>query len=105
MLVSYGSGPFPVLTEDILSAYKIGLVGEGWPAMGTNVPDAYVAEFMRRRRPVAVWLDPDGPGRKAAARYTKQLRAYGLTVIDIRSEKDPKLHTIEEIRATLHSAI
>jgi len=81
-----------------LSAYKVGLVGEGWAVMGTSIPDSYIAELMRRKVTVNVWLDPDKAGRKAAARYCKQLTAFGLTVNNILSTKDPKLHTLGEIK-------
>lgn len=98
LVARWGSAPSPTLCEDILSAYKVGLVGEGWAVMGTSVPDSYIAELMRRKVTVNVWLDPDKAGRKAAARYCKQLTALGLRANNILSTKDPKLHTLGEIK-------
>jgi hypothetical protein len=94
--------PRVVLTEDILSAFKISLTGEeAWPVMGTSVPASYVAELMRRGVQAVTWLDPDAAGRKAAARYGKQLRAYGVPVRDIVSARDPKLHHLQDIKEIL----
>lgn len=101
MIARWGSAPSPTLCEDILSAYKVGLVGEGWAVMGTSVPSAYVAELMRRQCVVNIWLDPDVAGRRAAAKYKKQLQAYGLQVRDIKSTLDPKKHSREEIKEYL----
>lgn len=84
-----------------MSAYKVGLVGEGWAVMGTSIPSSYIAELMRRRVRVNVWLDPDAAGRRAAAKYRKQLLAYGLDVNDILSTRDPKLHTRAQIKEYL----
>ena len=56
---------------------------------------------MKRGGKVNVWTDPDPAGRKAAAKFTKQLSAYGLEVRVISSAKDPKLHTRGEIQEIL----
>lgn len=101
LIARWGSAPSPTLCEDILSAYKVGLVGEGWAVMGTSIPSSYIAELMRRRVRVNVWLDPDAAGRRAAAKYRKQLQAYGLDVNDILSTRDPKLHTRAQIKEYL----
>lgn len=98
LLPRWGRAPVPTLTEDILSAIKIGMVAEGWAVLGTKVSDHMIAALLRRGSPVNVWLDPDAAGRKGAAKIVKQLRAYGLEVRDIVSTRDPKLHTLEEIR-------
>jgi DNA primase len=76
---------------------KIGLVAEGWAVLGTRVSDHMVSELMKRGGRVNVWLDPDPAGRKGAEKIGKQLRAYGLEVRDILSERDPKLHTRDQI--------
>ena len=101
LIARWGSAPSPTLSEDILSAYKVGLVGEGWAVMGTSIPSAYIAELLRRGCVVNLWLDPDPAGRRAAAKYRKQLQAYGLRVRDILSTLDPKRHTREEIKEYL----
>lgn len=68
--------------------------------MGTSVPPAYVAGLLEAGG-VTLWLDPDTAGQRAAARYGKQLRAYGIPVRNILSVRDPKLHFINEIQEYL----
>lgn len=98
LMPAWGSFAVPTLTEDMLSAMKIGLVAEGWAVLGTRVSDHQVSELMRRGGRCNVWLDPDAAGRRGAGKIIKQLRAYGLEVRDILSERDPKLHTRDEIK-------
>ena len=97
LLARWGTAAVPTLTEDILSAAKIGMVAEGWAVLGTTVSDHMVAELMKRGR-CNVWLDPDAAGRRGAAKIGKRLRAYGVEVRDIVSVRDPKLHTFQEIK-------
>lgn len=97
----FGSGPAVTLTEDLLSAYKVGLVGEGWCLLGTRAGPGLLALLLAARRPVNIWLDPDAAGRRAAGKLIRQLRGYGLEVRDILSRKDPKLHTRDEIKEIL----
>jgi hypothetical protein len=97
LLVRYGSAPTVTLTEDILSAFKVGLVAEAWCLMGTHASPRLIAALLERGAPVALWLDPDAPGRRAAAKVHKTLSSYGLSVRIIRSRLDPKLHTFDEI--------
>lgn len=94
----FGAGPIVVLTEDILSAYKVSRACvEAMPLMGTKLSTTVAAEIIRDGRPVACWLDPDAAGRTAAAKVCKTLRAYGVKVTNIESERDPKLLSREEI--------
>ena len=101
VLPAFGSALAVTLTEDILSAYKVGTVAEGWAMMGTSCPDFVVSRLLDRAGPVNVWLDPDPPGRRAAAKVTKRLRSLGLAVNNIVSEHDPKLMTREQIKELL----
>lgn len=101
LLPRYGSSDTITLTEDLLSAFKIGLVAEAWCLMGTHANLRLIAALLERKAPVALWLDPDAPGRHAAQRVHKQLTAYGIEVRRIRSERDPKLHTFDQIKEYL----
>lgn len=101
LLATWGQSQTPTLTEDMLSAMKVGMVAEGWAVLGTRVSDHMVAELMKRGGKANVWLDPDAAGRAGANKIGKQLRAYGVDVRDIVSERDPKLHTRDEIRSIL----
>lgn len=98
LLPRYGRASSVVLTEDLLSAFKVGLVGEAWCLMGTYANPRLIAALLQRKAPVAVWLDPDAPGRRAAAKVHKQLKAYGIEARVIHSERDPKLHTFDQIK-------
>lgn len=87
----WGSAGSITLTEDILSAYKVGLVAEGWCLLGTSLSRTCFDMLVTAGKPVNVWLDPDAPGRRAAHKITSALRGWGLEVNNIVSLKDPKL--------------
>lgn len=89
--------PCSVITEDLLSATKVG----GIAALGTFANDALVTHLMRVGKPVAVWFDPDLAGQRGSGKIIKQLRAYGLAVRNVESQRDPKLHTRDQIKEYL----
>lgn len=97
LLPRWGSFVVPTLTEDMLSAIKIGSVAEGIALLGTNISDHTMSHLLKRGGRVNVWTDPDPAGRKASIKIRKQLIAYGVEVRDILSQRDPKLHTRAEI--------
>jgi len=96
-----GSGSEIVLTEDILSAFRVGQLSEAWALLGTNLTDAVLARLLERRAPVAVWLDPDAAGRKAARVIGRRLALCGVPVRTVRSAQDPKLLSRREIALVL----
>lgn len=98
----YGKGKEIVLTEDILSAWKVGRITSAWSILGTSLSQSQCAKLLQHEKPVRIWLDPDGPGRKAASKIFKQLNAYGVDARVIRSDTDPKLLTRDEIRRRLN---
>lgn len=93
VLPRWGEAPSVTLVEDLLSCYKVGSTQgcEAWCLMGTSLKSNMLAELLRAGKPVNVWLDPDAAGKRAASKIAKQLRAVGLTVNTITSERDPKL--------------
>ncbi|QKL73346.1 DNA primase [Ralstonia solanacearum] len=98
LVARYGDGPAVVLTEDILSAYKVSLAGvAGWSLLGTRLNTYTTAQVLSARKPVFVWLDPDAAGQAAAKEIMRTLRAYGVSVRNVVSTKDPKLLSREEI--------
>lgn len=104
----FGAAEDVTLTEDILSAYKVGIVGEGWAMMGTRVNDYALSILLLRRARVNVWMDNDLPplfpvnrGQIAARKIGTQLRAAGLEVRNIISPRDPKLMHADEIKELL----
>ena len=95
----YGTAQDVTLTEDLLSAYKVGSVAEGWSLLGTSISPHTLTALIQRNCRVNVWLDPDPPGRRAAKKVLAALRGAGLEARDIRSSVDPKLvhrHMIKE---------
>lgn len=101
----YGQADRITLTEDILSAYKVGKVAEGWCMLGTSLPHELMAAILRSGKAVNVWLDNDLPplhpvnrGQMAAVKVLKQLRAAGVSVRNIVTDRDPKLIPLDEIR-------
>ena len=97
----YGKAQDVTLTEDILSAYKVGTVAEGWSLLGTSISKATLAALVARGCRVNVWLDPDPPGRRAAAKVLATLRGTGIEARDIRSSVDPKLVHKQQIKEYL----
>ena len=91
VIARYGSAKDVTLVEDLLSAYKVGTVGEGWSLLGTSLSRHMLAALIQRDCRVNVWLDPDGPGQRAATKVLAQLRAVGVDARNIISNKDPKL--------------
>jgi 5S rRNA maturation endonuclease (ribonuclease M5) len=103
LIVRYGDGPATVLTEDMLSAYKVSRVGvAGLSLLGTTLNDNTLTELIRACKPVYVALDPDHAGRTAAAEIMRKLRAYNVTCVDAKFPRDPKLLNREEISACLN---
>ena len=101
LLPRYGSSTTITLTEDLLSAFKVGLVAEAWSLMGTHANPRLLAALLERKAPVAIWLDPDAAGRHAAKKVHSTLTAYGIAARIVRSERDPKLHTLDQIKEYL----
>lgn len=102
LISKWGAAKEVCLTEDLLSAIKIGTIGgEGWCLLGTRITAHQSAVLLSRGCIVRVCLDPDGAGRKGAGRIMVQLRAYGIEAIDVVFPKDPKLIHVGELRSVL----
>jgi hypothetical protein len=99
----YGKAKAITLTEDILSAYKVGKVAEGWCLLGTRISNHCLTLLIERDCPVNVWLDPDGAGIKGAKHTEAALRASGIKYRRIESTSDPKLMHLADIRALLEN--
>jgi Toprim-like len=100
----FGAGQLIVLTEDILSAYKVGNAdagAEGWCMMGVALQPWVMNQLQKAGKAVVVWLDPDPAGQRAAARVLRELRMFGVSCRNIVSTLDPKVHTYKEIRSYL----
>lgn len=92
-----------VLTEDILSAYKVGGIVEAWALMGTALHAESRTELIERKQPVILMLDPDWgrpanqrPGREAARKIQRDLMGW-LPVHLMVLRADPKYLSHREI--------
>lgn len=93
-----------VLTEDILSAIKVGEVASAWSILGTSLTALRSAEIANYgASEVLVWLDPDEAGIKGRRRIVPELRSLGVNARAIRgATKDPKLYNQDEIRSIIN---
>lgn len=101
----YKAGPYSgtriVLTEDILSALKVGQVASAWSILGTSLSPLRAAQIANLGVAVDIWLDPDDAGRKGRRKIAAQLRALGVPVRIIRAELDPKYYSLDQIKEIL----
>lgn len=101
-LATFGKGS-PVITEDILSAARVGEVQMGLSILGTSLDDKGAMEISRLSRHAYLWLDGDHAGRKARARIRQQLEALGVRVHLIRTPLDPKEYSNQQIEEFISS--
>ncbi|WWO60289.1 DNA primase [Xanthomonas phage SB4] len=110
LFAKYGGtrGKYVVLTEDPLSAYKVGLCCMAWSLLGTKLHNRHALELLKLDRPVVVWLDDDhdhytgiNQGQVAAASIKAALESYGLVVHNMTSPKDPKYYSQYQLQEKL----
>ena len=71
LVAKYGSGDWIAITEDVLSAAKVGGVSEAWALLGTVLSSSRALALAEARRPVLLMLDDDPAGRRGAAEAKK----------------------------------
>jgi len=115
-----------VLTEDVLSTIRVGRHVASCSLLGTAVNVERIAELLTKLRAgkevqqvewyrteatslrFGLWMDPDKAGRKATRRLAHSLSMQGHKVTLIKSDKDPKLYSDNQIRSILldrHSTV
>lgn len=99
LVAKYGDGDWVALTEDILSAAKVGSVGEAWALLGTVLAYSTALALVEARRPVLLMLDDDPAGRRGAAEASKTLNLLGVWNKQVYFGKDPKLIPRSTIKA------
>ena len=99
LVAKYGGGDWIALTEDILSAAKVGGVGEAWALLGTVLSYSTALALSEARRPVLLMLDDDPAGRRGAAEAAKTLNLLGVWNKQVYFGKDPKLVPRSVIKA------
>lgn len=92
----------PVIVEDILSAIKVGRVKYAVSVLGTSLTDLRASRIAKESTSVTIWMDSDDAGRSGARKAQKQMNLLGIPNRIISTEKDPKLHTLNEIRRIIH---
>ena len=90
LVAKYGRGDWIALTEDILSAAKVGGVGEAWALLGTVLSYSTALALSEAGRPVLLMLDDDPAGRRGAAEASKTLNLLGVWNKQVYFGKDPK---------------
>lgn len=99
LVAKYGHGDWIALTEDILSAAKVGGVSEAWALLGTVLSYSTALALSEARRPVLLMLDDDPAGRRGAAEAAKTLNLLGVRSHQVYFGKDPKLVARAVIKA------
>lgn len=91
-----GRRGYTVLTEDLISAHKVGQVCEAIPLFGVEVHPCHIWALNASKRPVVLWLDADqgGSSHKKAARLQSLINK---PVHVVHTEQDPKCLKVEQI--------
>lgn len=95
--------PGPVtITEDILSALAVAKVGCAASVMGTALSAERASLVAAETRRVNLWLDPDSAGRRGMTKAERALELHGVATRRIRSERDPKYYSKEQVSTYLN---
>lgn len=105
LCAKYGAGPVIVLTEDILSAFRVSRVTEAWSLLGTALAPGVMMDLVRQERPVVFMFDPDAGGQKANTAALHQLSMMGTPAYIARPRRDPKYLTAQETRECIASSL
>ncbi|ANS06210.1 hypothetical protein HOR19_gp17 [Phage MedPE-SWcel-C56] len=102
-----GSGErFAVVVEDILSAVRVSDAGFRTGAtMGTSFDDKMLDTLLRDCSVLVSWLDPDAGGEIGNRNLRKAMALREERIVIVRSERDPKYHTREEISSYIQEAL
>ena len=92
-----GSYETLVLTEDILSAMRVGAFVPALSPLGTSL-SVSLANRIAEYKQVITWLDPDPAGEDGAHNMRKMLKLIGVQTRDIVSKADPKNLSDGEIK-------
>lgn len=95
--------PTIVVTEDILSAIRVGEVNgfRGCSILGTTASAADI-NYINSYSKIVLWFDPDAAGRACTRALSRSLGLFGMDCRVIRSTKDPKTYTHRELEVMLN---
>lgn len=91
------------ITEDYLSAYRVGQLVPCCTALGTKLSDQQARQLARDAGcgSIYIWLDPDRAGETGSTAMRRKLLLLSDSVQIIKSAADPKQLSRREIAATL----
>ena len=92
-----------IITEDILSAIKVGQVFSAISILGTKPVSTLLPEVSKHSS-VFVWLDPDDAGISGSRKIATYCSMLDIPVHIVRSSKDPKYYSKEEIKQFINNA-
>jgi DNA primase len=95
----YGKGDIVVLTEDAVSAMKVGFVEAGYPLLGTSVSRERLAWLADRFKRLVVWLDSDK--YREARDIADTAKLLGIATKTVYTDNDPKTYSVEQIKEFL----
>lgn len=96
---SVGNSESCCLTEDVLSAIRVGRVVTGVPLLGTSISRNYLAELRKDYSRLIVWLDADK--WRESRDIADAGKLLGFETKTIYTEQDPKSYTDEQIKEFL----
>ena len=91
-----------IITEDILSANRVGEVCDSYSIMGTKLSDGQTLKISAYDHAIW-WLDGDDAGITGARKGSKSLQFHVRSQRIIRTPKDPKAYSKRWIRSILTS--
>lgn len=97
VFVFYGKGDTLILTEDVISAIKVGRSSGivGMPIFGSNVSLKRIVRLATQFKSVGIWLDMDKSRESVLARSrASQFIPYTFTIL---TKQDPKEYTDRQI--------
>ena len=95
-----------VITEDILSAIKVGPVNVACSILGTNMTAERAYKITLEYDKILLWFDNYEAGDRCRKTSRKQLELQGIEFIrDIRTEKDPKCYSHKEIQELIDQCL
>ena len=84
-----------VLTEDVISAIRVGHVTQASPLFGSHISTKAAMRYHKFFDNIVIWLDKDK--QMDSIKFTARLNNLGITTRNIITDKDPKEYTDTEI--------
>lgn len=92
-----------VITEDILSAVRVGaLQVQAFSTLGTALSDEQAYQIQKCCTSAYIWYDGDAAGRAGAYKVLRKLSLLGVHARIITTTKDPKLYSNREMQDILN---